>query len=62
MRVEHLSQRLLPDTTMKKIFLSLAALFLLCQCSGFQPVKLEHDEDKGPPLDYRDGEWLPKNS
>lgn len=45
---------------MKKLSLLLAAL-LLSHCSGFQPVHLEHDEDKEPRLDYRDGEWLPKN-
>lgn len=50
------------DSSMKKISLSLAAVLLLCHCSGFQPVKLEHDEDKEPPLDYRDGNWQPKNS
>jgi len=47
---------------MKKISLFLAAMLLLSHCSGFQPVKLEHDEDKGPRLDYRDDNWQPRNS
>lgn len=47
---------------MQKISLSLVTLLLLCHCSGFQPMKLEHDEDKEPRLDYRDDHWQPKNS
>lgn len=47
---------------MKQFSLSLAAVLLLCHCSGFQPVHLEHDEDKEPRIDYRDGDWQPKNS
>lgn len=45
---------------MKKTFLFLAAVLVLSSCSGFQPVHLEHDEDKEH-LDYRDGDWMPKN-
>lgn len=47
---------------MKKLLPFLAAVFVLSGCSGFRPVELEHDEDKEPRLDYRDGDWLPKNS
>ena len=43
------------------LFLLAAAFALLSSCSGFQPVKLEHDSDKEK-LDYREGDWMPKNS
>lgn len=44
---------------MKTIFLLLAASCLLSSCSGFQPVRLEHDDKEQ--LDYREGDWQPKN-
>lgn len=44
---------------MKTILLLLAASSLLSGCSGFQPVHLEHDEKEQ--LDYREGDWMPKN-
>jgi len=43
------------------LYLLAAALAFLSSCSGFQPVKLEHDSDKVK-LDYREGDWMPKNS
>jgi|GEM_PF-1067073 hypothetical protein len=43
------------------LFLLVSALAFLSSCSGFQPVKLEHDSDKVK-LDYREGDWMPKNS
>lgn len=46
---------------MKTILLVLTLSSLLSSCSGFKPVKLEHDDDKER-LDYRDGDWMPKNS
>ena len=42
------------------LFLVAVALVALSSCSGFKPVKLEHDEEKER-LDYRDGDWMPKN-
>ena len=39
-----------------------ALLLMLPGCSGFQPVRLEHDMDKEKPLDYREGDWIPKNT
>lgn len=48
---------------MKPSLFLLAALFsMLAGCSGFQPIKLEHDMDKEKPLDYREGDWIPKNT
>ncbi|MBE2285210.1 MAG: hypothetical protein IAE77_17250 [Prosthecobacter sp.] len=44
---------------MKTILLFLAASCLLSSCSGFQPVRLEHDDKEQ--LDYREGDWQPKN-
>ena len=44
---------------MKTILLLLAASSLLSGCSGFQPVSLEPDDKKQ--LDYREGDWQPKN-
>lgn len=44
------------------LFLLAALLLILPGCSGFQPVKLEHDMDKEKPLDYREGDWIPKNT
>ena len=44
------------------LFLLAALLLMLPGCSGFQPVKLEHDMDKEKPLDYREGAWIPKNT
>ncbi len=46
---------------MKKLLLFSVVVLVLSSCSGFQPVSLDHDEDKEQ-LDYRDGGWLPKNS
>ncbi|MFN0078886.1 MAG: hypothetical protein ACKVY0_20690 [Prosthecobacter sp.] len=45
-----------------KLNLSLFAVVLvvLAGCDGFKPVKVEHDEKER--LDYRDGDWMPKNS
>lgn len=43
------------------LFLLAAAIVMFAGCSGFKPVKMEHDE-KDKPLDYREGNWLPKNS
>ena len=43
------------------LLLLASALVVLSSCSGFQPVKLEHDSEKEK-LDYRDGDWMPKNS
>jgi len=42
------------------LFLATASFVMLSGCSGFQPVRLEHDEKEH--LDYRDGDYLPKNS
>ncbi len=44
------------------LFLLAALLLMLPGCSGFQPVKLDHDTDKEKPLDYREGDWIPKNT
>lgn len=44
------------------LFLLAALLLMLPGCSGFQPIKLEHDMDKEKPLDYREGDWIPKNT
>lgn len=48
------------------LFLLAALILMLPGCSGvrsgFQPVKLEHDMDKEKPLDYREGDWIPKNT
>ena len=44
------------------LFLLATILLLLPGCSGFQPVKLEHDTDKEKLLDYREGDWIPKNT
>ncbi|MCB1275549.1 hypothetical protein [Prosthecobacter sp.] len=46
---------------MKKILLLLASASLLAGCSGFKPVQFEHDSDKEQ-LDYREGDWIPKNT
>lgn len=42
------------------LFLVAAALVMLAGCAGFKPVKVEHDEKEQ--LDYREGDWMPKNS
>lgn len=41
------------------LLLLVAAMVALSGCSGFQPVQLEHDEKEQ--LDYREGDWQPKN-
>lgn len=46
---------------MKKTLLLLVTASLLAGCSGFKPVSLEHDDDKEQ-LDYREGDWIPKNT
>lgn len=45
-----------------KLFLLLlaASSLLLSSCGGFKPVSLEHDDKEQ--LDYREGDWMPKNS
>jgi hypothetical protein len=45
---------------MKMSLLLAAVLVMLSGCSGFQPVSLEPDDKKQ--LDYREGDWQPKNS
>lgn len=43
------------------LFLAAASIVMLSGCSGFQPVRLEHDGDREQ-LDYREGDYLPKNT
>lgn len=42
------------------LFLVAAALVMLSGCSGFQPIHLEHDDKEQ--LDYREGDYIPKNT
>ncbi len=42
------------------LFILAVAVGMLAGCSGFQPVDLEPDDKKQ--LDYREGDWQPKNS
>lgn len=48
------------------LFLLASLICLLASCAkvrdGFQPIKFEHDTDKEKPLDYREGDWIPKNT